>query len=43
MSKILMAIGLFFGVVIFFRMRNERIEREGNAEEENNVKKDSKD
>lgn len=38
MSKALVIIGLFFGVVIFFRMRNERLERE--AKERDNAKED---
>lgn len=42
MSKVLLVIGLFFGVVIFFRMRNERIEHEAKQKEMNDVEEADK-
>lgn len=43
MNKILLITGLFFGVVIFFRMKNERAELEEKNKEKKHAKEDTTD
>lgn len=42
-KKVLIGFAIFFCVVIYFRMRNERIEQDAKNKEEEDAKKDTKD
>lgn len=42
MGKVLIAIALFFAVIIFLRMRNERIDNEQNRKETDDAEKNER-